>query len=115
MWDIKVRIGFKEQRRLAAENVLDYTKCDHLCEQIKSLRAEVRELEAEYKKLERKKSHSKWYHKRVSAVRGLSSDEERSRPLQKKRRQEKSPSSQSNTPYPQSSPSKPSTPLTMDK
>ena len=55
--DIKDRIGFKEQRCLAAENIRDYTKCDHLCEQIKSLRAEVRELEAEYKNLKEKRAN----------------------------------------------------------
>lgn len=40
--DVKDRIGFKEQHCIAAENSRDYTKCDHLCEQIKSLRDEVR-------------------------------------------------------------------------
>lgn len=55
--DLKDRIGFKEQRRVAAENSRDYTKCDHLCEQIKSLRAEVRELEAKYKQLQNNHSH----------------------------------------------------------
>ena len=105
--DVKDRIGFKEQRHIAAENLQDYTKCDHLCEQMKSLRAEVGELEAEYKQLERKNSQSKWYLKKVSAVRGLS-DEEQSQPPPKKRK------SRSTTPFALSSPSEPSTPLSTD-
>lgn len=82
--DLKDRIGFKEQRRIAAENVRDYTKCDHLCEQIKSLRTEIRKLEAEYKLLETKSRQSNWYFKKKSAAKELSEQEP---PPKKKRKQ----------------------------
>ena len=52
--DLKDRIGFKEKRRFAAENVKDYKKCDEITEEISSLKHRCRELEAEFKYLKSK-------------------------------------------------------------
>ena len=116
--DLKDRIGFKEQRRRAAENVKDYKKCEDLTEQITTLRHQFRELEAEMKKLETKNRQSKWYFKRKtsgtsgSARSGLS-DEDTGKPKRKGKntRRKSFLSSRSSTPMPLSSPSEPSTPI----
>ena len=71
------------------------------------MRSVVRELEAEYKQLQSKNRQSRWYRRKVSAASGLT-DEEQSQPPAKKRK------SRSTTPFPRSSPSEPSTPLSTD-
>ena len=65
--DLKDRIGFKERRRFAAENVKDYRKCDEITEEISSLKHRCLELEAELKQLKSKDRQSKWYFKKKSS------------------------------------------------
>ena len=67
MSDIRERILFKEKRIEEYKNISDYKRCDELKEDIMTLRKQLRELEAEKKKLSIATRKSEWYHKKSSS------------------------------------------------
>ena len=54
------RIGYKEKRRDAANNMRNYKECDQLTEEISTLKVERRQCETELTELKRKQEKSKY-------------------------------------------------------
>ena len=59
--DLKERISFKEKRISGCLAISDYMKCDEIKEEIIQLKKQLRELEAEKKRLSLSSRQSKWY------------------------------------------------------
>lgn len=113
--DLNDRIGFKEQRRTAAQNIKDYKKCEDITEEISSLRRNRREIEMELTQLETKNRKSKWYFQKKISASGASDEEDTGGCFSKRRKSShntpSSVNSRSSTPMPlSSSPSEPPTP-----
>ncbi len=68
--DLSDRIGFKEHRRTAAQNIKEYKKCEDITEEISSLRRKRCEVESELTQLETKNRQSKWYYKKKKSASG---------------------------------------------
>ena len=62
--DMNERIEFKNKRRDAASNVMNYKECDELTEQMSNLKNEKRLLETELSALTKKQKKSVWYKKK---------------------------------------------------